>query len=101
MTAGYVMLRLPMEVKSIFKEWLDLHEPLKAQHVMNMVRDIRNGKENDSEFGRRQIGQGNYAEIIAQRFIIVCKKLKLNNRSMHLDTTLFKPECFKSQMSLF
>ncbi len=99
--AGYVMLRLPMEVKPIFKEWLDLHEPLKAQHVMNMVKDIRGGKENDSEFGRRQSGQGNYAEIISQRFKLICNKLNLNKQRIKLDTVLFNPDCFKSQMSLF
>lgn len=100
-TAAYVMLRLPLEVKPIFQEWLELHEPLKANHVMSMVKDIRDGKENDSEFGRRQIGQGNYAKIISQRFSIACRKLKLNQKHIKLNNTLFNPQCFKPQMTLF
>lgn len=100
--AGYVMLRLPQEVRPIFKEWLQLHEPLKAEHVMSMVRDIRNGQENDSEFGRRQRGQGNYADIIAQRFAVACRKFDLNTRNVKLDCSIFKkPVKDSKQMSLF
>lgn len=68
LTAGYVMLRLPHEVKDLFRSWLERHVPLKADHVMKRVRDIRGGRENDSHFGRRMRGTGVYAELIQKRF---------------------------------
>ncbi|MEN8760826.1 MAG: PA0069 family radical SAM protein [Thiogranum sp.] len=68
LTAGYVMLRLPREVKDLFKSWLEHHVPLKADHVMKRIRDIRGGRENDSQFGRRMRGTGVYAELIHKRF---------------------------------
>jgi len=68
LTAGYVMLRLPHEVKDLFRSWLERHAPLKADHVMKRIRDIRGGRENDSQFGRRMRGTGVYAELIQKRF---------------------------------
>ncbi|MGD2074634.1 MAG: PA0069 family radical SAM protein [Gammaproteobacteria bacterium] len=67
-SAGYVMLRLPHEVKDLFKEWLALHLPLRAERVMNRIRDIREGRENDSRFGARMRGSGVFAELIRRRF---------------------------------
>jgi DNA repair photolyase len=66
--AGYVLLRLPHEVKDLFAEWLQTHEPLKATHIMNRIYDSRGGKAYDSTFGVRMRGTGQYADLIAQRF---------------------------------
>ena len=100
-TAAYVMLRLPLEVKTLFRQWLELHEPLKAKHVMSMVQDIRDGKDNDSQFGSRMTGSGTYAEIISQRFKVTCKRLGLNRQTIILNTKLFKPSNIGDQMQLF
>ena len=89
--AGYVMLRLPHEVKVLFREWLDTHYPLKTDHVMNMVKDIRGGRENDPNFGSRMRGQGVYAEMIEQRFRKICNDLGLNRQHVPLDTGSFAP----------
>ncbi len=67
-SAGYVLVRLPWEVRPIFKEWLEKHFPLKAEHVMSRIRDMREGRENDPEFGSRMVGKGTLAELLAQRF---------------------------------
>ncbi|MEO6264851.1 MAG: PA0069 family radical SAM protein [Luteimonas sp.] len=66
--AGYVLLRLPHELKEIWREWLQLHYPERAAHVMSLVRQMRGGKDYDSTFGKRMRGEGPFAELIAQRF---------------------------------
>ncbi len=102
-TAGYVMLRLPHEIKQLFKEWLQLHAPLKAKHVMNIVRDIRRGKENDPNFHSRMRGSGEYAHLIRQRFQAACKRFGLNQEGRReLDTSAFRAPLPESgQQSLF
>jgi len=101
-TAGYVMLRLPHEVNPIFQEWLQTHEPLKAEHVMSRVRELRGGKDYDSAFGKRQKGEGAFAELFKQRFELACRKYGLNKeREWRLDTSQFKPPVLEGrQMSL-
>jgi DNA repair photolyase len=74
-SAGYVMLRLPHEVKDLFRDWLQQHQPLKAERIMNRVRDIRGGCDNDSRFGHRMRGNGVYAELIDQRFRVALARL--------------------------
>jgi DNA repair photolyase len=74
-SAGYVLLRLPHEVKDLFRDWLQRHQPLKAQHVMSRIRDARGGRDNDSRFGHRMRGQGAYADMIAARFKRALKRL--------------------------
>ena len=66
--AGYTMLRLPYELKDLMREWLQQHFPERAEHVMSLVRQIRGGKENDPRFGSRMHGEGDFAELIRQRF---------------------------------
>lgn len=66
--AGYVLIRLPHEVKDLFRDWLKAHEPLKAEHVMQRIRDCRGGKEYDARFGARMRGEGVFAELLRQRF---------------------------------
>ncbi len=100
--AGYVMLRLPHEVKLLFREWLDTHYPLKTDHVMNMVKDIRGGRENDPNFKSRMRGQGVFADMIEQRFRKTCQRLGLNKKHIKLDTTLFSsPVSDRQQLQLF
>ena len=90
--AGYTVLRLPNEVRPLFKDWLAEQYPLKAKHVMSRVRQIRGGKENDSSFGRRMRGQGLYADLLRQRFDRACRHHGLNGgRRPELNRTLFRP----------
>jgi DNA repair photolyase len=91
-TAGYVMLRLPYEVKDLFREWLAEHYPLRAAHVMSLVNDLRGGRDNDPNFGSRMRGTGTFAELMRRRFDVTCRKLNLNTvRRVPLDTLLFRP----------
>jgi DNA repair photolyase len=89
--ASYVVLRLPHEVRDLFREWLDYHTPLKARHVMAVISELRGGKAYDSTFGKRMRGTGPFAELIARRFALACKRLGLNRHGRELDTTLFEP----------
>jgi len=90
-TAGYVLLRLPWEVKDLFREWLAEHYPDRAKHVMSLINEARGGRDNDPNFGSRMRGTGAYAEILRTRFQVATRKLGLNSaRSrLELDTTLF------------
>ena len=89
--AGYVLLRLPLEIKDLFREWLDTHAPMKADHVLNAVRGTREGQMYVPEFGQRMHGTGVYARLLQQRFEKTCKRLGLNERRHKLRTDLFKP----------
>ncbi|MDN5850884.1 MAG: PA0069 family radical SAM protein [Nitrococcus sp.] len=100
--AGYVLLRLPLEVSEIFQEWLSVHAPLKARHIMSLVRQMREGKVYQSEFGTRMRGKGIFAELIHKRFTLACARLGLNQRRLELDCTQFiAPRPSGSQQSLF
>ena len=102
MYAGYVLLRLPHEVKDLFVAWLQEHEPLKATHVMNRMRDLRKGRENDAQFGSRMRGQGVYADLLRRRFQLACKRLGLNRSDRARNTDLFTPPTVSGQqLSLF
>jgi DNA repair photolyase len=100
--AAYVMLRLPYEVKDLFREWLERHYPMRAAHVMSLVRDIRGGRDNDPNFGSRMVGSGAFADLVRRRFDVACRKLALNTvRSRSLNTTLFRvPRPPHSQLNL-
>ena len=101
-SAGYVLLRLPYELKDLFKEWLTEHYPLKAEHVMSLIRQSRGGGEYQSEFGTRMRGTGKYAELIAQRFALACKRLKLGlSRRMGIDLTRFRVPPEGGQLDLW
>lgn len=100
-SAGYVILRLPLEVSPIFKEWLLRHYPDKYRHVMSLVRSIRNGKDYDAEWGKRMKGHGPYAWQIGRRFEISARRLGLNARNLSLRTDLFiQPNRNGEQLSL-
>ena len=89
--AGYVVLRLPLEIKDLFREWLAAEQPGRASHVMSLVRSMRGGKDYDMEWGKRMKGTGVYAELIAKRFKLACERIGLNKESMPLRTDLFCP----------
>ena len=90
--AAYVILRLPYELKEVFKEWLAEHYPQRAQHVMSIVRQMRGGRDNDPCFGTRMSGTGNYAELIEKRFELACRRFGLNRREApDLDCSRFSP----------
>jgi len=88
-SAGYVMLRLPLEVAPIFKDWLLRHYPDRFRHVMSLVRSMRDGKDYDSEWGKRMSGSGPYAWQIGRRFEIAARRLGLNKERAKLRTDLF------------
>ncbi|MDH4096384.1 MAG: PA0069 family radical SAM protein [Betaproteobacteria bacterium] len=100
--AAYVILRLPNELKDIFKEWLAAHYPERAAHVISIVRQMRGGRDNDPRFHERMRGTGNYAELISKRFAIACKRFGLNEgRTAGLDCSRFVPPSPAGQMKLF
>jgi DNA repair photolyase len=102
--AGYILLRLPYEVKSIFKDWLCAHYPERAAHVLSVVRQIRGGRENDPRFGTRMSGTGKYAELIARRFELACRRYGLNRKRRGeepLDCTRFRPPACDGQLNLW
>ncbi|MGH8400583.1 MAG: PA0069 family radical SAM protein, partial [Gammaproteobacteria bacterium] len=89
--AGYVLLRLPYEVKGMFREWLQTHLPLRAEHVMSIIRQSRAGKDYDARFGTRMRGSGEFAELLAQRFQLACKRTGLiQGRRLTLTTQNFR-----------
>jgi DNA repair photolyase len=100
-SAGYVLIRLPWEVRPIFKEWLEKHFPLKAEHVMSRIRDMREGRENDPEFGSRMVGKGTLAELLSQRFRKAVTRFGLDRDVHDLDCSLFLPPSLNGQKSLF
>ena len=87
--AGYVMLRLPHEVKEVFKDWLLATMPERAHKVMSLVKSSSGGKDYDSTFGTRQTGTGPYAWTIGRRFELSCQRLGLNRSRLKLDTSHF------------
>lgn len=87
--AGYVFLRLPHELSDLFQEWLQQYFPLKAQHVMSIVRQSRGGKDYHSEFGQRMRGEGIFADLLAHRFKLSCHKLGMSGERTGFCTDLF------------
>jgi DNA repair photolyase len=91
-TAGYTILRLPWELKDLVREWLELHFPERAEHVLSLVRQMRGGRDNDPRFGSRMRGEGEFAELIRQRFLITTRKFGLGRgRDVPLDSSKFVP----------
>jgi DNA repair photolyase len=100
--AGYVVLRLPLEIADLFREWLEAHFPDRAAHVMSLVRSMRHGRDYESAWGLRQKGDGPYAHLIAARFRRACAKLGLNATRRELDTSQFRrPPRSGDQLTLF
>ncbi|HEX3983870.1 MAG TPA: PA0069 family radical SAM protein [Acidisoma sp.] len=109
--AGYVLLRLPLELREMFEAWLQTHVPARAKHVLSLIRQVRGGTLNDATFGQRFTGTGVYADLLAQRFQKAARRLGLDGAMAKLDLTQFRvPErCMAAppqvvqerQMSLF
>ena len=89
--AGYVMLRLPLEVRDLFREWLLEHHPDKLRHVLSLVKSMRGGKDYDAKWGERMTGDGPYAWMIGRRFEIAAQRLGFNKDRRKLRTDLFTP----------
>jgi DNA repair photolyase len=102
-SAGYVLLRLPYEVKNLFREWLAEHYPDRAKHVMSLINQSRGGKDYDAQFGVRMTGTGAYAELLRTRFELARRKLSLNDAEARheLTTSLFRqPAANQAQLTL-
>ncbi len=92
-SAGFVLLRLPLEIKDLFREWLQRHFPDKADHIFSLVRSMRGGRDYESTFGLRMKGTGPYAQMLAQRFRMAVKRYGLDKKSPPLDLSKFtRPE---------
>jgi len=89
--AGYVLLRLPLEVRDLFREWLKDNFPDRHEHVFSLVRQMRGGKDYDAKWGERMTGSGPYAWMIGRRFETACARLGLNERRASLTIEHFKP----------
>ena len=101
-TAGYVLLRLPLELKDLFSQWLEAHYPTKAKHVEALVRETRGGELYQAEFGTRMRGTGAYAELLEKRFRSARSKYGLDRPRPPLDTSRFRvPPRPGDQMQLF
>jgi DNA repair photolyase len=100
--AGYVLLRLPLEVRDLFREWLIANFPDRYRHVFKLIRDTRGGKDYDSSFGKRMTGGGPVAWMIGRRFEVACEKLGFNKMRTRLTTSHFDPpKSAAAQLSLF
>jgi DNA repair photolyase len=88
-SAGYVLLRLPLEIKDLFREWLEVNRPDAAKHVMSLIRQMRGGKDYDAEWHQRQRGTGPYAQMLAHRFRMATRRLRLDQHT-GLRTDLFQ-----------
>ncbi len=100
--AGFILLRLPHEVSPLFRDWLLRERPDRYQHVMNLIRSMRGGKDYDAKWGERMRGKGPYADQIAKRFQLAAKRLGLNTRRRKLSTELFvAPQKGGVQLDLF
>src|SRR3984885_8336278 len=102
-SASYVLLRLPHEVKILFREWLAEHYPDRAKHVMSLINQTRGGKDYDAKFGQRMSGTGPYAELLRTRFELARRKCGFDSaRDRHdLDVSLFRPPAAdQSQLTL-
>ena len=102
-SAGYVLLRLPLEVRQLFEEWLHQHFPERAARVLALVRQTRGGKLYDSRFGQRHTGEGPYADLLAQRFTLALRRSRLSGREgslRKLDCTQFNSRADARQLEL-
>jgi DNA repair photolyase len=100
--AGYVLLRLPLEIRDLFSEWLKEHFPDRHDHVFKLVRDTRGGKDYDSTWGKRQTGTGPVAWMIGRRFEVACERLGINATKRPLTTEHFlPPKPAAAQLDLF
>ena len=100
--ASYVLLRLPLEVRDLFREWMIANYPDRYRHVFTLIRDMRGGKDYDSQWGTRMTGQGPLAWMIGRRFDMACERLGLNKKKVKLSVEHFvRPDKSGDQLTLF
>ncbi|MGH6992388.1 MAG: radical SAM protein, partial [Caulobacteraceae bacterium] len=99
--AGYVVLRLPLEIKELFREWLEANAPERASKVMSLVRQMRAGRDYDPRWAVRMKGEGPIAALISRRFRLACRRFGLDRSLPALSVEMFKPPSATSQMDLF
>lgn len=99
-SAGWIPMRLPHEVAPLFREWLSVHYPERGDKVMNIVRSIRGGKDNDPDFFTRMKPTGVWADLFRARFRLACKRAGLGKAKFELDCTQFRPPTVGGQMRL-
>jgi len=100
--AGYITLRLPLEVSDLFREWLERYCPDRAARVMGRVRELHGGRDYDPTFGKRMTGEGVHARLIARRFEAGCRRYGLTTAGRDLRCDLFRPPPRPGdQLSLF
>ncbi|MFC6280326.1 MULTISPECIES: PA0069 family radical SAM protein [Polaromonas] len=100
-SAFYTVIRLPWELAPIFRQWLDLHYPLRAARIMARIQEMRGGKDYDSNFASRMKGDGLWADLIRQRFEKTCHRLGFNRERVELDLSQFRPAASPGQAYLF
>lgn len=101
-SASYVILRLPLEIRDLFVEWLQQHYPQRAEHVMSVLQQMRGGQDYQSTYGERMKGRGPYADMLRQQFALHCRRLGLVRRSLDVRCDLFQPPLpANGQLSLF
>ncbi len=101
-TAGYVMLKLATTVRPVFLDWLQRNYPDQASRIQSLIRSVRGGRLNDPNFGSRQIGTGNVAELIAETFRIWCMQLGYHENHLPLNADAFRsPRPANGQRRLF
>jgi DNA repair photolyase len=104
---SYQLVRLPYQVSTLFREWLDVHYPLRASHVMSVIQQMRGGRDNDPRFGSRMKGEGVFADLLKRRFAVAMKRLGMHGRdeNVRLRRDLFhapeKPKAVSPQGDLF
>lgn len=100
--ANYILLRMPHEIKDLFREWLNEMFPDRADRILKLIRETRGGKDYDADWGKRMKGEGTYAQLLGKRFDIAVNRLKLDRQPPPLRTDLFKPPLAKgNQLALF
>ena len=90
-SAGFILVRLPHELKELFSEWLETHVPARAAHVESLIRDTRGGELYEAKFGERMRGQGPYAELLATRFRVASRRYGLDKKHPPFRLDLFRP----------
>jgi DNA repair photolyase len=100
--ASWVMLRLPLEVAGLFRDWVEDAFPDRAARIMGRVRELHGGRDYDPEWGRRMRGEGPFADLVAQRFAVACRRFGLAHDLPPLRSDLFRvPPRAGDQLSLF
>ncbi|MBL8491666.1 MAG: PA0069 family radical SAM protein [Rhodocyclaceae bacterium] len=100
-SAIWLLLRLPLEVAPLFRDWLERHAPGRAKHVLSLLRQMHGGRENDPRFGHRMRGEGPLAGLLAKRFRLACARLGLDGELPPLDCSGFRRPATNGQMDLF